>query len=108
MGSTVMPETMTADEMLMLQDQTAAAQASLEDQRHEHMLEVERNRMEQEAAEGDRLRQQSAAEESALQDMESGIADEIEAQDDDDEGDLLGGFSSSLIAGLSNQGQRPE
>ena len=64
--------------------------------------------MEQEAAEADRLKQQSVAEEAALRDMESGIADEIEAQDDDDQGDLLGGFSSSLIAGLSNQGIRPE
>jgi hypothetical protein len=103
-----MPETMSADDMLALQDKTAAAQAALEDQRHEHMLDVEKTRMEQEAAEADRLRQQGVAEEAALRDMESGIADEIEAQEDDEEDDLLGGFSASLIAGLSNQGTRPE
>lgn len=108
MGSVQMPETMSAAEMLALQDKTAQAQAALEDQRHEHMLEVEKTRMEMEAAEADRLRQQSAAEEAALADMEAGIADEIEAQENDEDKDLLSGFSSSLIAGLSNQGARPE
>ena len=109
MGGPAVPDTMSAEEMLNMQRATAEAQLELEDQRMEHMLDVEKKRIDMEQAEKDRLKQQAVAEEAALSNLEAELHSEIEAQEQEEEDDeLLSGFGSSLLQGLSQQGQRPE
>ena len=109
MGAPSVPETMSAEEMLGMQRSTAEAQLELESQRMDHMREVEQERISMQAAEADRLKQQGVAEEAALANLEQELSAEVEAQDNavEEEDDLLSGFGSSLLKGMSSQGQRP-
>ena len=108
MGGPSIPDTMSAEDMLNMQRATAEAQLELEDQRMQHMLDVEQERMNMEQAEKDRLKQQSIAEEAALQNLETELHSEIDAQEEDEDDNLLSGFGASLLEGLTSQGQRPE